>query len=213
MKRVLSVNVGLPRQVRFGKQMVLTSIFKHPVAQRVAVKPHNLDGDKQSDLTVHGGPYKAVYSYPSEHYSFWKAQLQETDLPFAAFGENLTTEGLLESEVCIGDQFRVGTVVLQVTQPRMPCFKLGIRFGRTDIVKRFWESGKPGIYFSIVTEGELGMGDSIELLARDPRQVSVLDIVHLFRGDSEDIALLDRALQTPLYGGWKQRLYELRSEL
>ena len=131
--RVLSVNVGIPAQVAAGRAMVLTSIFKSPVEGRVAVRRHNLDGDRQSDLTVHGGPYKAVYCYPSEHYPYWKQQLPDMDLPWGMFGENLTTEGLAEDAVSIGDQFRVGSAVLQVTQPRMPCFKLGIRFGRADM--------------------------------------------------------------------------------
>jgi MOSC domain-containing protein YiiM len=138
--RVLSVNVGMPKQL----PTVLTSIFKSPVEGRVAVRRHNIDGDRQSDLTVHGGPNKAVYCYPAEHYDYWKEQLPDMDLPYGAFGENLTTEGLTEDAVSIGDRFQVGSAVLRVTQPRMPCFKLGIRFGRADMVKRFWRSGRSG---------------------------------------------------------------------
>jgi MOSC domain-containing protein YiiM len=152
--------------VLVGHETVLTSIFKSPVAGRVAIRQHNIDGDRQSDLTVHGGPYKAVYCYPGEHYDYWRRQLPDAELDSGAFGENLTTEGLSEESVWIGDQYRVGSALLQVTQPRMPCYKLGIRFGRPDMVKRFWVSARPGIYFSVVAEGEVAPGDAIELAAR-----------------------------------------------
>src|SRR5690349_3355803 len=127
--RILSVNVGMPREVEVDGQTVTTGIFKEPVAGRVAVRRHNLDGDRQADLTVHGGKDKAVYAYPSEHYDFWKQELPEMNLPFGMFGENLTTTGLFEKEVHIGDTFKVGTAILQVTQPRLPCYKLAIKFG------------------------------------------------------------------------------------
>jgi MOSC domain-containing protein YiiM len=208
LPRVLSVNVGAPRQVQVKDTTVLTSIFKQPVQGRIAVRHHNLDGDKQSDLTVHGGPYKAVYAYSAEHYAFWKHELPGMDLPFGMFGENLTTQGLLENGVNIGDRFRIGSAVLQVTQPRMPCFKLGIRFGRSDIVKRFWRSGFSGIYFSIVEEGDLAAGDSIKLVAPAGSGVTVADVVRLYRGDETDTALRDRALAAPLFGGWKDGLRE-----
>ena len=134
--KVLSVNVGLPREVEWKEKLVRTSIFKAPVLDRVRVALLNLDGDQQSDLSVHGGKDKAVYAYPSEHYPFWRQQLPGMNLPWGAFGENFTTEGLLEEAVHIGDRFRVGSAEFVVTQPRMPCYKLGIRFNRTDIVKR-----------------------------------------------------------------------------
>ncbi|HWF07590.1 MAG TPA: MOSC domain-containing protein, partial [Bryobacteraceae bacterium] len=171
MMRVLSVNVGGPRRVLVGHETVLTSIFKSPVAGRVAIRQHNIDGDRQSDLTVHGGPYKAVYCYPGEHYDYWRRQLPDAELDSGAFGENLTTEGLSEESVWIGDQYRVGSALLQVTQPRMPCYKLGIRFGRPDMVKRFWVSARPGIYFSVVAEGEVAPGDAIELAARGAEEI------------------------------------------
>lgn len=206
--RVLVVNVGTPRRVLVRDTPVLTSIFKSPVEGRVAVRHHNLAGDRQSDLSVHGGPHKAAYAYPSEHYSFWREQLPGMDLPFGMFGENLTTEGLTEESVGIGDRFRIGSAVLQVTQPRMPCFKLGIRFGRPDIVKRFWLSSRSGIYFSVSEEGELAAGDSIERIEQLPDAVSVSDVVRLFRGDETDPALLARAIEAPLFGGWKEGLRE-----
>ena len=172
------------------------------------MRRHNLDGDRQSDLTVHGGPYKAVYCYPSEHYAHWKRELPDMDLPWGMFGENLTTEGLAEDAVSIGDQFRVGSAVLQVTQPRMPCFKLGIRFGRADMVKRFWISGRSGIYFSVAEEGDVAAGDPIERIARDPQDVSVAAVVRLYRGDETSADLLQRALRAPLWGSWEEELRE-----
>jgi MOSC domain-containing protein YiiM len=206
--RILSVNVGGPKQVLAGRTIVLTSIFKTAVTGRVAVRQHNLDGDRQSDLTVHGGPYKAVYCYAGEHYSFWKEQLPDADLPPGAFGENLTTEGLTEETVCIGDRYRFGSALLQVTQPRMPCYKLGIRFGRADMVKRFWNSGRAGIYFAVVEEGEVATDDPIEKEARGPEEISVANVVRLYRGDETSPELLDRALRAPLWGSWKRELRE-----
>jgi len=206
MKRVVSVNVGKPTQVQVGHATVLTSIFKSPVEGRVAVRGHNIDGDRQSDLTVHGGPNKAVYCYPAEHYRYWKEQLPDMDLPYGAFGENLTTEGITEDAVSIGDRFRVGSAVLQVTQPRMPCFKLGIRFGRADMVKRFWKSGRSGIYFAVVEEGGVAAGDLVERIAEGPEEISVADVVRLYRGDETNGELLQRALRAPLSGSWKEEL-------
>jgi len=201
---VISVNVGLPREVRVQNAIVSTAIFKSPVDGRVALRRNNLEGDRQADPTVHGGTYKAVYLYPAEHYHYWAAQLPQADLPYGAFGENLTSKGLLEESVRIGDRFRIGTAVLQVTQPRMPCYKLGIRFGRPDMVKRFWLSGFSGIYFSVVEEGELGAGDAIEPVAEGPEEISVAEVVRLLRGDENDPEKLKRAMRAPLHGSWKE---------
>lgn len=206
--KILSVNVGAPRQVQTSGGTVLTSIFKNPVQGRVTVQGHNIAGDRQSDLTVHGGPYKAVYCYPSEHYEFWKRELPGTEMPYGMFGENLTTEGLVEEGVCIGDRFRVGTAVLQITQPRMPCFKLGIRFGRPDIVKLFWRSGRSGIYFSVIEEGSVAAGDAVERTFAAKDGISVADVVRLYRGDEKSAILRERALRAPLFGGWKDKLRE-----
>jgi MOSC domain-containing protein YiiM len=205
---VLSVNVGIPRQVPVRGGSVLTSIFKTPVLARVAVRRHNIDGDQQSDLTVHGGQYKAVYCYPGEHYGYWREQLPDTQLQYGNFGENLTTEGLLEEEVSIGDRFRVGSAVLQVTQPRMPCFKLGIRFDRLDIVKRFWKSGRPGIYFGVVEEGDVAAGDAITKVEDAEIRISVADVVRLHTGQETDPDLIDRAMRAPLAGSWKADIRE-----
>jgi MOSC domain-containing protein YiiM len=204
--QILSVNVGQPRQVRTNNGTVLTSIFKSPVEGSVAVREYNLAGDRQADLTVHGGPWKAVYLYPHEHYSYWAGELPGMELPFGVFGENLTTEGVSEESVCIGDQFRIGSAILQVTQPRMPCYKLALRFGRADMVKRFWKSGRSGIYFSIVQEGQLQRGDSIHQVGAGQERVSVADIVKLFKREITDSEMFLRAMRTPLHGSWKEEI-------
>jgi MOSC domain-containing protein YiiM len=192
--RVVSVNAGLPREVVSHGRTVVTSIWKRPVSGRVRVGRLNVAGDQQSDLTVHGGPEKAVYAYPSEHYEYWSSELPGTDLPWGAFGENFTTEGLLEKTLAIGDRLRVGSAEFLVTQPRMPCFKLGIRFSRDDMVKRFLESGRSGFYLAVLREGEVGAGDPIELTQREAHGVTVADIVALHRADAADEALLRRAV-------------------
>ncbi len=193
---IISVNVGLPRLVLRNGEPVSTGIFKEPVNGRVKVRTLNLDGDRQSDLSVHGGPLKAVYVYPSEHYEFWKRELPEIDLPWGMFGENLTTTGLFETEVNIGDKFRVGTAEVMVTQPRMPCYKLGIRFGRADIIKRFLVSERSGFYLSVLKEGELGAGDEFQLLEKKAAGVRVVDVTRLYSSERENVALLRRAIAT-----------------
>jgi MOSC domain-containing protein YiiM len=203
--KIISVNVGLPRLVLRNGEPVSTGIFKEPIAGRVVVRTLNLDGDRQSDLSVHGGPQKAVYLYPSEHYDFWKHELPEMDLPWGMFGENLTTTGLLETEVHIGDKFRLGTAELMVTQPRMPCYKLGIRFGRADIIQRFLVSERTGFYFSVLKEGELGAGDQIERLEKNDSGVTVVDITRLYSSDRENVDLMRRAIATEaLPDSWRE---------
>jgi MOSC domain-containing protein YiiM len=196
--KLLSVNVGLPREVEWNGRTVRTSIFKAPVPGRMQVRKLNLDGDQQSDLTVHGGVDKAVYVYPSEHYAFWRRELPNADLNSGAFGENFTTEGALDDQaVHIGDRFRIGSAEFVVTQPRMPCFKLGIRFGRPDMVKRFMHSGRNGFYFAVAKEGEVAAGDSIELLMRDENGVTIADIVDLYTADAARQDLLQRVSELP----------------
>lgn len=170
------------------------------------LRKYNLKGDRQADLTVHGGPWKAVYLYPYEHYSYWADQLSGMELSHGVFGENLTSEGITEESVCVGDQFQIGSAIVQVTQPRMPCYKLALRFGRADMVKRFWHSGRSGIYFSIVQEGELQRGDSIERVEAGAESVSVADIVRLFKREITDRDLFTRAMRTPLHGSWKEEI-------
>ena len=174
----------------------MTGIFKEPVEGRVRVRKLNLDGDRQADLSVHGGVDKAVYVYPSEHYPFWRRELELENLPWGSFGENLTTEGWWEDEVHIGDHFRIGTAEVVVTQPRMPCFKLALRFDREDIVESFLESGRPGFYLAVVQEGELGTGDAMERIHEDENGVSVVDVVRLYldKNGKSDPDLLRRAL-------------------
>jgi len=203
--KVLSVNVGRPREVDWNGKMVRTSIFKSPVQGGVIARKLNLDGDEQSDLTVHGGVDKAVYAYPSEHYSFWHQKLPGMDLPWGAFGENLTIEGLREATLHIGDHLRIGSGEFVVTQPRMPCFKLGIRFGRPDIIKQFLRSGLSGFYLAVIKEGEVAAGDSIELTSGNPEGVTVADIVALYGTDAPNQDLLRRAAGTAaLPESWKE---------
>ena len=176
--KVLSVNVGLPRLVEYNGEPVATGIYKESVGnERVAVNEFNLAGDAQADLRVHGGYSKAVYIYPSEHYEFWRGEFPEMELQFGTFGENLTTEGILEKDVNIGDKFRIGTAEFLITEPRQPCFKLGIRFGRTDIIKRFAKSGRSGFYVAIAKTGELHAGDEIEFISREANQISIYEVV------------------------------------
>jgi len=194
--KIISVNVGLPRLVLRNGEPVSTGIFKEPVSGRVTMRTLNLDGDRQSDLSVHGGPLKAVYVYPSEHYEFWKQELPEMDLPWGVFGENFTTTGLFETEVNIGDKFRVGQAELMVTQPRMPCYKLGIRFGRADIIKRFLGSERSGFYLLVAKEGEVGAGDEFQLLEKNESGVRVVDVTRLYGSDKANVDLLRRAIAT-----------------
>ncbi|HKP80974.1 MAG TPA: MOSC domain-containing protein [Pyrinomonadaceae bacterium] len=203
--KIISVNVGLPRLVLRDGEPVSTGIFKEPVAGRVMMRTLNLDGDRQSDLSVHGGPYKAVYIYPSEHYDFWKQELPGMDLSWGIFGENFTTTGLLETEINIGDKFRIGTGEVMVTQPRMPCYKLGIRFGRADMVKRFLISERSGFYLSVVKEGEVGAGDEFQMIEKNTSGVRVVDVTRLYSSDKENVDLLRRAIATEaLTESWRE---------
>ena len=207
--KLLSINAGLPREVNWRGKVVRTSIFKAPVPGRVRVMRLNIEGDQQSDLSVHGGAEKAIYAYPSEHYAFWRSQITSTDFPWGAFGENLTTEGLLEDRVHIGDRFRVGSAECIVTQPRMPCFKLGIRFNRPDMVKRFLRSGRVGFYLAVVQEGEIGAGDSVDLVAEDNSHITVADVVELYAADAANQDLLRRASElSALPESWREHFRE-----
>jgi MOSC domain-containing protein YiiM len=214
--KIISVNVGLPRPVLWKGRRIMTGIFKDPVEGRVKVRKLNLDGDGQADLSVHGGVHKAVYVYPSEHYPFWRRELELEDLPWGSFGENLTAEGLWEDEVHVGDRFRIGTAEVVVTQPRMPCFKLALRFDRDDIVETFLESGRPGFYVAVVKEGDLGTGDAMERIHEDENGVSVVDVVRLYLDrDGSDPDLLRRAVKVEALpeswrGSFRKRIALLR---
>ena len=212
--KLISLNVGLPRQVNFRGEVVNTGIFKEPVQHRVKLRALNLDGDKQADLTVHGGIDKAVYSYAKEHYSFWHKELDNMSLPWGMFGENFTTEGLFEEYVNIGDVFQVGTARVIATQPRMPCYKLGVKFGRMDIIKRFLASGLTGIYFKVLQEGEIGVGDAIKLINKDKNNVTVKDIVRLYTEGKDDIQAMERAIKVKdLPDGWRFHFIEQLNQL
>ncbi|MCB0164802.1 MAG: MOSC domain-containing protein [Anaerolineae bacterium] len=202
--KLISVNVGLPRTVIWKGQTVTTGIFKESVADRVRLRSYNLDGDQQADLSVHGGASKAAYLYPAEHYSYWEKELPGTTLPWGMFGENLTTLGLLEDRVYIGDRLRIGSAEVIVTEPRIPCYKLAVKFGRDDIIKRFLWSGRSGFYLGVLQEGDVGEGDAIELLQRDPHQVTVADVVRLYVSEKNNRKLLQRVMQVEaLSEGWR----------
>ena len=202
--RLLSLNVGLPRQVRFQGELVTTGIFKEPVQGSVKLRKLNLEGDKQADLKVHGGVDKAVYAYAGEHYDYWRQELPDMSLPWGMFGENFTTQGMFEESVNIGDQFKVGTANLIATQPRMPCYKLGVKFGSMDMIKRFLASGLTGVYFKVMKEGELEQGDEIKLIKKDENSVTIKDIVRIYTIDKDDIQTIERAIKIKdLPNGWR----------
>jgi MOSC domain-containing protein YiiM len=202
--KLISVNAGLPRVVMSNGEPVSTGIFKEPVVGRVMLRTLDLDRDRQADLSVHGGPSKAVYVYPSEHYDYWKHELPEMKLPWGMFGENFTSAGLFESELNIGDKLRVGSAVVMVTEPRMPCYKLGIKFGRSDIVRRFLASERTGFYFAVLQEGEVGVDDSFELIEKSERSVRVIDITRLYTREKHNVGLLRRVIEVEaLPESWK----------
>jgi MOSC domain-containing protein YiiM len=205
--KVVSVNVGKPREVEWKDTLVTTGIFKDPVDGPVMIRELNLDGDQQADLTVHGGTEKAVYGYASEHYEYWKHELPGVKFPWGKFGENLTTEGLFEDALHIGDRLKVGSAVLTVTQPRLPCYKLTVRFNRDDMIKRFLTSRRSGFYFSVENEGEVMAGSEIEILSRDPNHVSVADISRLYFSKDTDEELLQRSIKVgALPESWRDEL-------
>ena len=212
--KLISVNVGLPRVVISNGDPVSTGIFKEPVAGRVMLRTLNLDGDGQADLSVHGGPSKAVYVYPSEHYDYWRNELPDIDLPWGMFGENFTSAGLFETELNIGDKFGVGSAVVAVTEPRMPCYKLALKFGRPDIVKRFLASERTGFYFSVLREGDVAAGDPIQLMERNEYSLKVSDVTRLYTREKHNTDLLRRAIEVEaLPESWRsyfqQRLAKL----
>lgn len=206
--KLISLNVGLPRNVEWHGKTISTGIFKEPVSSRIALRKLNLDGDRQADLTVHGGEFKAVYFYPIPHYEYWKKELPGRELPLAVFGENFTVEDMLEDTVHIGDRFSIGSAEVVVTQPRMPCYKLGIRFGDDHMVQRFLASGRSGFYVAVTREGEVGAGDEIKVISRDSNAVPVSAINRLYvtkaYGD-DDVKIIQRALAVSAFTeSWKE---------
>ena len=212
--KIVSLNAGLPRSVRYRDGEVTTGIFKSAVAGPRMLRRLNLDGDGQADLKNHGGTAKAVYAYPSEHYEFWRKELPGMELPWGIFGENLTTEGLREEDAAIGDHYRIGRAVVMVCQPRIPCYKLGVRFGRDDMAKRFLASGRSGIYFSVVEEGLVNAGDAVERIHRGEHGITVADIQRVYVHGRDDLALVRRIvslkiLPAGLHDDFVQRLATL----
>ena len=204
--KLLSVNVGVPRDAVWRGEVVRTGIFKLPVSGPVEMHGDNLDGDRQADLSVHGGPDKAVYGYPSEHYGYWRQWLGVAELPWGAFGENLTTEGWWEDQVHIGDRFRIGTAELEVSQPRIPCAKLALRHERADLPKHFLASGRSGFYFRIVRPGGVTAGDEIRRIAADLRALSVAQVQSFARREGDE-SLMRRAVDHPaLAAVWREEL-------
>lgn len=212
---LVSVNVGLPREVTWKGKTVTTGIFKSPVGGPVALRRHNLEGDRQADLSVHGGPTKAVYVYPTGHYDYWRSELGASELAWGNFGENFTVDGVDEETVCIGDEFLVGSARVVVTEPRMPCFKLGIRFQRADMVKRFLKSQRTGFYFGVVEEGLVQAGDHLERVAAHPDGLRVADVTRLYTTERTNEELLRKAisvvvLPTSWRGYFEHQLERLR---
>jgi MOSC domain-containing protein YiiM len=206
--RVVSVNVSPGRVVTWQGQPITTGIFKEPVEERVRIRETGLDGDRQADRTVHGGPFKAVYAYSLEHYHWWQEQLRMELYP-GSFGENLTIRDFPEDQIAVGDVFQLGRARLQAVQPRLPCFKLGIRFGTQRVVKQFMQSGRFGIYFRVLEEGDVGAGDALTWLHRDPRRVPVASLVRLLQPATFDRALAESAAELPsLPPEWRELLTE-----
>lgn len=205
--KLLSLNIARPRLALYKGATINTGIFKQPVSGPVPLRTLNLDGDRQADLTVHGGPYKAVYGYPSEHYPFWHRELPGMDLSWGMFGENFTTEGLLESDLHVGDRLQIGTAILTVRQPRQPCYKLAAKFQRDDILDRFLQSGRSGFYFSVEREGAVSAGDTFEFLSRAEDSITIEEMNRLFVHDKYSRGLLEKAIASPaLPEDWRDYL-------
>ncbi len=203
--RIVSLNVALPRFTTYKGATIHTGIFKKPVTGRVMLRSLNLDGDRQADLSVHGGPYKAVYGYPSEHYDYWRWELPATDFTWGMFGENFTTEGLYETDLHIGDRFRVGSALLMVRQPRVPCYKLAAKFQCDDILGKFLLSGRSGFYFSVEQEGDVGAGDSIELVEQQLDAITIAEMNRLYVREKYNTPLLNKAIDSAaLPEDWRQ---------
>ena len=208
--KLLSVNVSQPKEVAYNGKRIKTGIFKEPVSGRTMMRRLNLDGDGQGDPTVHGGIHKAVYIYTIEHYDHWKRELGRDDLTYGKFGENLTVEGMLEETVHIGDVFRIGEALVEVSQPRVPCFKLGIKMRDPQIVKPFLQSERVGFYVRVLEEGEVGAGDAIERTKIGEGQMTVKEIVHLRHFDNMNAAATEKAANLPaLTPSWRDSFEEI----
>ena len=215
--KLISLNTGLPREVTWHRRTVTTGIFKQPVEGRIALRTLNLDGDRQADLSVHGGAHKAAYCYPIEHYDYWKRELPGRELPLAVFGENFTTSGMTEDSVHLGDRFSIGSAEVVVTQPRLPCYKLGVRFQSDQMVQRFLASARTGFYVAVSREGEVGAGDDFAVVSRDPDAVPISDIMRLYVAKTygpDEVVSIRRALRVAaLPDSWKDYFRERLKEV
>ena len=174
--KVLSTNIGQPREVLWQGAKVKTGIYKEPV-EAISIRKFFVEGDNVSDLRVHGGESKAVYGYPSEHFEFWRKEYPALTMNWGMFGENITTEGLLEQNILIGSVYRIGTALLQITEPRMPCYKLAAKFGSVDVIRRFMKSRKSGFYFTVLEEGIVNPGDQISMEQEGEHGYTIVDEV------------------------------------
>ncbi len=207
--KLLSVNVSLPKEVPHGREAVSTGIFKEPVEGRVVLRTTNLDGDGQADLENHGGVDRAAYAYSIENYYHWRCELGRNDFAFGQFGENFTVEGMMEDDVHIGDVFRVGDALVEVSQPRPPCFKLGIKMGIPGFPKQFLASGRVGFYLRVLEEGEVGVGDVFERVESDPELITVREMSHLLFFEPKNFKGAKRALRVQaLSPGWRDSFEE-----
>jgi MOSC domain-containing protein YiiM len=207
--KIESLNVARPQLMVYRGETINTAISKKPVSGPVQLRTLNLDGDHQADLSVHGGPHKAVYAYPSEHYPDWRRELPETDLPWGMFGENFTTSGMAEDDLHIGDRFQIGSAIVTVRQPRTPCYKLAAKFRRDDMIERFLLSGRSGIYFSVEQEGTVAAGDDFELLTTEQDGITISEMNRLFVRDKYNQDLLRKAVHTAaLPEGWREYFAE-----
>jgi MOSC domain-containing protein YiiM len=206
---IVSLNVARPRLMVYNGATINTGIFKKPVSGRIQLRTLNLDGDRQSDLSVHGGPYKAVYAYPSEHYPYWRQELPGADLSWGAFGENFTTAGLAEGELHVGDRFQIGSAIVMVRQPRTPCYKLAAKFQRDDMLERFLVSGRSGVYFSVEREGSVEAGDAFALLHREHEGITISEMNRILSQDRYNHGLLRKAIETAaLPEDWREYFSE-----
>jgi MOSC domain-containing protein YiiM len=207
--KLVALNVARPRLVVYKGKTINTGIFKLPVSGPLRLRTLNLDGDRQADLSVHGGPYKAVYGYPAEHYPFWRQELPGVDPPWGMFGENFTTTGLAEDELHVGDRFQIGSSIVMVRQPRTPCHKLAAKFQRDDILERFVLSGRSGFYFSVEQEGSVAEGDSFQLLKRNQEGITISEMNRLFVREKYNPELLRKAIGTAaLPEDWREYFSE-----
>lgn len=207
--KLVSLNVARPRLVVYNGKTINTGIFKRPVSGPLQLRTLNLDGDRQADLSVHGGPHKAVYGYPSEHYSFWRKELPGVDLPWGMFGENFTTSGLAENELHVGDRFQIGSSIVMVRQPRTPCYKLAAKFQRDDMLERFLLSGRSGFYFSVEQEGSVAEEDDFQLLKRNQEGITISEMNRLFVREKYNQELLRKAVHTAaLPDDWREYFAE-----